>query len=127
MKLFCDGLRRLGYEPKTYKEQPTYLTFDFEILGGAFVGHKIKVGLNVPVDFPTVAPSGPHFTPALISNDGSGQPPRGGIHTNHDPLFKVLTGDDWQYWSRPYSGWKAPADPVRAYLAHIKNLWSLIR
>lgn len=127
MELFCEGLRRLGYEPVTYPDHPTYVTFDFEIPAGAFAGQRIKAGVNVPDDFPTIPPSGPHFSPALVEDDNSGQPPRGALHPNHDATFKSLTGDDWQYWSRPYPAWKTFADPVRAYLAHMKRLWALIK
>ena len=124
---FCDGLRRLGYEPTHYDGHQTYITFEFEIPCGIYAGHSLLVGLNVPPDFPTTAPSGPHFTPILINDDGTGQAPRGGLHLNHDASFKALTGEDWQYWSRPFPNWSGSADPVRAYLAHIKNLWSLIK
>lgn len=124
---FCDGLRRLGYDPKTYEGHPTHITFGFEIPCGSYAGRELSIGLNVPTDFPTVAPSGPHFSPILIADDKSGQPPRGGLHLNHDPVFKVLTGEDWQYWSRPFPNWAVLDDPVRAYLAHVKNLWALIK
>jgi hypothetical protein len=121
---FCAGLRVLGYQPTTYEQMPGYVTFPFWIPCGRFIGQNIKLGLVVPQDFALTTPSGPHSTPILATDDGSGQAPRGGLHLNHDPNFKTLTGEDWQYWSRPYPGWNSPEHPVAAYMAFIKKLWA---
>jgi len=121
---FCDGLRELGYEPTIYEGMPTYVTFPFEVPCGRFAGEKVKLGFAVPADFPLTTPSGPHSTPALATDDGSGQPPRGGLHANNDGNFKSLTGEDWQYWSRPFQNWNSPRKPVASYMAFIKRLWA---
>lgn len=121
---FCAGLKALGYEPTTYEQQPGYVTFPFEVPCGRFSGETVTLGFVVPQDFPLTTPSGPHSTPALATDDGSSQPPRGGLHANHDQNFKVLTGVDWQYWSRPFSNRSSPKNPVATYMAFIKRLWA---
>lgn len=124
---FCEGLRALGYDPVPLgAAYPDHVTFEFEVPCGTYIGKRVKLGFHVPIGFPMSAPSGPHHTPILLSDDGSGQPPRGGFHLNYDPAFNAVTGENWQYWSRPYLGWSAPPQPVRAYLAFIKQLWSLL-
>lgn len=123
---FCDGLRKLGYTPMTYPTAPNHVTFDFSVPCGSLIGQAVQLGFAVPPDFPTAAPSGPHSTPALVADDGSGSVPRGGLHLNHDATFKALTDLDWQYWSRPFPNWSSPTEPVAAYMAFIKKLWSAL-
>ncbi len=123
---FIAGLRELGYDPTVLPEAPNYVVFDYEVLCGPFTGEAIKLGFVVPPDFHITSPSGPHSTPVVVNDDGSGQAPRGGLHMNYDPQFKARAGGDWQYWSRPYPNWSAPTAPVRTYMAFIKRLWAAL-
>lgn len=92
------------------------IAFPFEIPCGSKVGLQLKLGLQVPADWPLTSPSGPHLSVQLHPIQGGGLHPTGGIHQS--PF-----GTTWQYWSRPYVNWRPQAKPVRQYLAHINHLF----
>lgn len=120
---FMEGLRMLGYDPKTVPNKPDHVFFDYPVEVGRCSGQKVRVGLIVPNDFPNIPPSGPHISPHIQpmhpNNDLSH--PRGGVHPSAD--FQAGAGGNWQYWSRPCSDWGQRKRTVAAYMAHVWRLW----
>jgi hypothetical protein len=83
--------------------------FDYTIEVGTLAGQKIRIGLQIPPDWPLTPPPGPHVNPRLGHPGGA---------VSGSPL-----GSDWEYWSRPADLW--PADrSMRAYLRHLRKLFS---
>jgi hypothetical protein len=83
---------------------------------GRFIGQEIRLGLEIPTDFPLTPPSGPHISPHLLPMNSSapGHPER---------VAESPFGSDWQYWSRPFREWPNTARTVKAYMAHIRHLF----
>jgi hypothetical protein len=115
-KDFVKQLKGLGYVVEDGKEGRVIIPYTVPL--GKFQGQEIKLGFIVPADFPLTPPSGPHVWPRLLPIHGIGKHPRGGIHES--PSF----GPEWEYWSRPFPGWGDTDRTVRAYLAHIRNLFA---
>ena len=90
-------------------EQNGIAVFDYTIEVGTLAGKQVRIGLQIPGDWPLTPPPGPHVSPRL------GHP---GEAVGGSPL-----GDDWEYWSRPANLW--PSDrSMRAYLRHLRKLFS---
>ena len=90
-------------------EQGPFVVFAYRIELGSRAGQEVRIGLQVPGDWPISPPPGPHVSPRLGH-------PHGAVHDS--PL-----GSDWEYWSRPAQNW--PADrTARAYLRHLRTLFS---
>jgi hypothetical protein len=92
------------------------VAFAYTILTGRFAEQQVKVGFQVPGDFPVTPPSGPHISPRLLPNQPGGAHPTGGIH---DSPF----GSEWHYWSRPMPNWTTTKRTVKDVLAHIRHLF----
>jgi len=116
---FVNQLQALGYAVQ--EPAPDFLSIEYEISVGKFVGHRVWMALQVNDSFPMNSPPGPHFKPHLLPiTGGGGTHPYGAIHNS--PL-----GPDWQYWSRPFAKhWNTTDKSVKTYLAHIKNLFATI-
>lgn len=116
---FVIQLQALGYT--VLEPASGFLSIEFEIPIGCFQGQKVAMALQVSDCFPMCPPPGPHFKPHLLPiTGGGGSHPYGAIHNS--PL-----GAEWQYWSRPFTGhWNATNKTVKAYLAHINNLFFTI-
>src|ERR1700730_15114774 len=112
---FIGQLRELGY--KVDDRGNGTVTFGHVIPAAVFVGREIRPGVQAGEDFPLNPPSGPHVSPFLRPLVAGGTHPTGGIMDS--PL-----GGEWQYWSRPFVGWNATNRTVRAYMAHIRNLFA---
>lgn len=112
--LFARELREAGIEPEARDD--VRITFPYTIELGRFAGTDVIVGLEVAGDFPRNPPGGPHISPRLIVDQGA--TPGGAGGTNLSPF-----GSDFEYWSRPYSGWGRDGMTVRAYLAHLRRLF----
>jgi hypothetical protein len=85
-----------------------HVVFGYEIPVGAKCGTSVRVGLQPPADWPLSCPPGPHLSPRLGH-------PGGNVHAS--PL-----GADWEYWSRPFSGWADGERTARRYMSHIRAL-----
>jgi hypothetical protein len=119
---FVSGLIELGYDPKTLPKNENHVFFDYQVLAGSHAGKRVKIGLVVPQDFPMTPPSGPFVSPRIHPfNPQPGTHPTGGVH--QWPNFDQ-TGDQWQYWSRPFRNWGASKKTVAAYIAHVFDLWA---
>jgi hypothetical protein len=66
---------------------------------GKIAGREIRLGLEVNGDAPLNPPPVQHASPPATPPSDAGAHPHGGIHGS--PL-----GPEWQYWSRPFEGWK---------------------
>lgn len=93
------------------------VSFPYTIPVGPLTGREIRLGFLVPGDFPLTPPSGPHVSARLHPLQSGGSHPNGGIL---DSSF----GPDWQYWSRPHPNWASTDRTVRAYLAHVRQLFA---
>lgn len=120
---FVEGLRECGYSPETVPGDARLVTFGYKVPSGKFAGTQVKLGFIVPDDFPMTEPTGPHVSPRILPiNAQSGPHPLCGIHETHSQPFAV-TGEEWEYWSRPFPNWKDSKKTVATYLSHIWNLW----
>lgn len=115
--VFVQGLRDLGDSPSQLAGRPDHVVIDYEVPVGRFVGQKVRLGFIVPGDFPMTPPSGPHVSPQIHPLQSGGVHPTGGVHQS--PAF----GGEWQYWSRPFTGWPQSKKTVAAYMSHIWCLW----
>jgi hypothetical protein len=100
------GLHAAGYSTS---QQNEFTVFEYTIEAGPRVGLTVKIGLQVPPDFPTTPPSGPHVRPHLGH-------PHGAVHPSG-------LGTEWEYWSRPAANWAADRS-VRGYLRHLRTLFA---
>jgi hypothetical protein len=124
-KDFVDQLTAIGY--KVEERGENRLAFRYTIAVGRLAGQEIWLGLAVNDDFPANPPGGLHISPRLLPiHPANDLPhPQGGVH---ESPFDVPTGGGpktqiWQYWSRPFPGWSNTERTVKAYLAHIHNLF----
>jgi hypothetical protein len=124
-KDFVEQLQILGYEVEERGEDR--LAFPYVIPVGRFAGKKILLGFIVHDDFPMTPPSGPHISPRLLPlHPGSDLPhPQGGVHESpfDAPAGGGIKTELWEYWSRPFPGWAGTKRTVKAYMAHIRNLF----
>jgi hypothetical protein len=118
---FVNQLRELGYAPAVV--DGGRVVFAYEVPAGRFKGKQIQLGFIVNDDFPINPPSGPHISPPLMPEHPSNDIPHpdGAVHPSD---FGSLVGGTWQYWSRPYPYWSATDRSVRAYMKHIRILFS---
>ena len=104
---FCSQLANLGYE---VTRRGQYAIFKYEIPLGTLIGQTVQLGLVATNDFPLSPPPGPHVSPRLGHPDEA---------THNSDL-----GSEWEYWSRPFPSWAATDRTVRAYMAHVRHLFS---
>jgi hypothetical protein len=64
-------LRELGISPDEGLPEPR-VSFDYDVSAGRFKGKRVKLGFEVPVNFPITPPPGPHVSPRILPlNPGS--------------------------------------------------------
>lgn len=121
---FRQGLLDLGYNARFVPGTSDHLVIDYDVQSGCYCGTQVKLGFQVPADFPITPPSGPHTSPCLRPSDQPGEHPNGARHTAHAQAFATAEGGEWQYWSRPFPGWSPKAkNPVATYMSFIDHLW----
>lgn len=108
---FIDQLRKLGYEPEIVNN---HVVFDFTVQTGPCDGETIRVGVDVPRNWPASAPHWVHVSPPMT--DG------GNVHQSE-------IGSDWRKWSRPYQdqAWRRSDRTVRTYIGHIHRVFEHVR
>jgi hypothetical protein len=123
---FMAELRELGYEPELRPNE--FVVFDYEVEVGKHIGEQVKIGLQVPADWPMSPPSGPFVSPRLLPlNPSSGRGrPWDAVHAAHGRGLEDPQGV-WEYWSRPLNGWPRTDRSVNAYLRHLRTLFAEIR
>ena len=104
---FARELEALGF---AVTQQSDFLIFSFTVPLGARVGEVVRLGLQIPGDFPATPPPGPHICPRIHH-------PSGAAHSS--PL-----GTEWTYWSRPFPNWPRTDRTVSAYLSHVRALFA---
>lgn len=111
---FKEGLEALGYAVEQ-KDQDK-LIIPFVIAEGRFAGKEIKVGFQVPGDFPMTPPGGPHISPRLI-------PINGNAPDHSRAADSAQFGTEYEYLSRPYTQWahKRTVKRYMEYVAHLLN------
>lgn len=114
-KDFIDQLMQFGYEVELAGDNRVIIAYTVDV--GRFDGQAIKLGFEVPNDFPMTPPGGPHVSPRLLPINKDASYPLGRIHES--PSF----GPNWEYWSRPYNDWNQTNRTVRTYLSHIRRLF----
>lgn len=109
---FIKGLEDLGFRVQLNGNK---VEFPYAVPCGRFIGQTIRVGFEIPGDFPLTPPSGPHISPHLrpMNSSAPGHPER---------VAESAFGSDWQYWSRPFPGWANTDRTVKTYMAHIRHL-----
>lgn len=117
---FAAQLRSLGHD--VVQHQDGRVTFTYEIPVGRRAGEVVSLGFVVPQDYNLSCPGGPRVQPRLlpINPDASEGHPFGAVHPA--PEF----GEDWEYWSRPFTNWDQSARDARAYMAHIARLFATL-
>ncbi len=109
---FRRQLIELGYDSEPREDGRVVLPYT--VRAGRHAGKQLRLGFEVPCDFPRTPPSGPHFAPRLQTiNPGAPNHP--------DRAHESSFGSDWQYWSRPYPGWRG-TETVATYLAYVDRL-----
>lgn len=111
---FADELRKLGI---TVEEtlSGNRVIIEYEPSTGRFRGQHLRLGFEVPPNFPRTPPGGPHVSPALLPiNRTAARHP--------DKVLPSAFGNDWQYWSRPFPNWNGRGGVAR-YLAFVDKLF----
>jgi hypothetical protein len=118
---FFNELKALGYEVADTPEAPGGGIIDWEIPVGPMIGRMIRLAFFPPGDWPLTPPSGPYVSPRLLPLNSNAEPghPSGGVHE------APQLGDDWEYWSRPATGWTGNGT-VAGYFAHIRHLFATL-
>ena len=107
-------LRELGYSPEGGQPDPR-VVFEYVPPRGRFHDQTVRLGFDVAAEFPRTPPPGPHVSPRILPmNPGAASHPE---KTADSPY-----GPEWQYWSRPFPGWKG-RESVATYLAFIDRLF----
>jgi hypothetical protein len=114
---FAEQLREMGFEVEECGDNRVAVSY--VVPCGRLMGQKVKLGFDVPGDFPLTPPGGPHVSPRLLPHQSGGTHPNGGIHES--PF-----GGGWQYWSRPLSHWSQTKRTARDVLAHIRRLFDTL-
>jgi hypothetical protein len=112
---FDRQLRLLGITPRLLGASG--LAFPYVVPAGRFHDQQIELAFDVPPTFPRDPPSGPHLTPRLLPlNPGAAAHPE----RSHQSPF----GEEWEYWSRPFSDWSRSPKTVSDYLAFVRHLFA---
>jgi len=117
---FLRELNELGYRPRDRGDG--FIEFEYEIEVGPLVGRDVKLGWELPDDWPLTPPSGPRVSPRILPINPSGElgHPLGGV--SEAPAF----GPDWEYWSRPCRNWAQTDRNAAVYMAHIRRLFDTL-
>lgn len=105
---FLAALAAHGY---AVTRQNEFAIFSYAVEVGSRAGQQLRIGLQIPGDWPLSPPPGPHVSPRM------GHP--------HGAVSASPLGDGWEYWSRPAQNWAADRS-MRAYLRHLRTLFSQI-
>lgn len=109
---FAAQLRALGLA-STVRDQRVVVPY--AIKDGRLKGTEIRLGFEVPPDFPRKPPGGFHIAPALLPvNPGAPSHPERVAASNFGGEF----GGEWIYLSRPLHGWRG-TEGITKVLAHV--------
>ncbi len=115
---FIAQLEAMGFEVYEAGEGKIYIPYVIPI--GPQIGKAVKLGFMAFDDFPANPPGCLHISPRLLPlNSNSGEHPFASVHNS--PF-----GDDWQYWSRPISGWSSSKHTAGDVISHINRLFQTL-
>jgi len=109
---FKEGLETLGYAVEL--QDPDKAIISYVVADGRFAGQQIKIGFQVPQDFPMTPPGGPHISPRLI-------PINAGAPDHSRAADSAPFGSDWEYLSRPFTQW-ARKRTIKRYMEYVEWL-----
>lgn len=101
----------LGHAPTLH--EGNWVSISHRIERGTHAGKDVTLAFDVPADFPSTPPSGPHVLPRLRANSD--------VDRHPDRVANSARGNEWMYLSRPFVKWTAKHG-VRGYLAYITSL-----
>jgi hypothetical protein len=111
---FIEGLEDLGFQARQL--EGNRIEVMYSVPCGSFIGREIRLGFEIPGDFPLTPPSGPHISPHL-------RPMNPGAPGHPDRTADSPFGSEWQYWSRPFPNWAGTDRTVKTYMAHVRHLF----
>lgn len=115
---FVAQLRARGYQVSEHGGSK--VVFPYTIPSGRIAGTQVRVGYEVPLDFPLNPPGGLHVSPRILPlNPQGGQHPNSGISAS---AFGEAFSGEWEYWSRPMHHWAQTKRTVRDVIAHLSHL-----
>jgi hypothetical protein len=117
--LFATQLREVGYSVRELSNGHVLCEYTVEV--GCHAGTDVKLGFQVPGDFPFTPPSGPHVSPHIHPIHPGGTHPTGGVLPSND---RSEFGQEFQYWSRPHPNWPTTKRRAADYMAFIRHLWA---
>ena len=97
-------------------QEPSKISFEYVIPHGRFRGTEITLGFEVPGDFPSNPPGGPHIRPQLL-------PLNPGAPAHPNRVASSSFGPDWEYWSRRFDDWASTDRSVKTYMAFVRSLF----
>jgi hypothetical protein len=112
---FCRQLADMDYEHEIM--QPNWVLIDHDIAAGRFAGQRVRLGFEVPPEFPRTPPHGPHFSPCLLPVNTS-------VNAHPDRVHPSNLGADWGHWSRNFINWRGK-EGVAGYLAFVARLFEI--
>ncbi len=120
VKAFVAELEALGYKSTVLKDTSN-VVIDYVVPTGKFAGRNVRLGFDVPTDFPMTSPGGVHVSPRIHPNKAGKVHPTEGI--SDSPNFQAKAGGEWQYWSRPFPDWAPVKKTVGTYMSYVWQLW----
>ena len=109
---FKAELEALGYPVEL--QEPDKAIIPYVVPDGRFAGQQIRLGFQVPQDFPMTPPGGPHISPRLI-------PINAGALDHGRAAESGPFGADWEYLSRPFNQW-ARKRTLKRYMEYVEWL-----
>lgn len=107
-------LRELGFTVFASPGEGRTL-IEYKVPAGRFAGQVLRLGFEVPPDFPRSPPGGPHVSPRIL-------PMNPGAPAHPERTADSIFGSDFQYWSRPFPNWKERGG-AGAYIGWIDRLF----
>lgn len=100
-----DQLRRLGHEPELVNDR---VVFDLEVHTGHCDGQTVRVGLDVPDNWPSAASHWIHVE---------------GRFTDGGNVQQSEIGPGWRKFSRPMNEWRTTDRDARALIGHLHRVF----
>jgi hypothetical protein len=111
---FIDQLKQAGYEVEELGDNK--VSIPYNVPGGKFEGQDIKLGFEIPGDFPLTPPAGVNVSPRLL--------PLNPDAPNHpEKVGESKFGDGWEFWSRKIEHWNQTKRTANDYIRFVNALF----